>query len=282
MKFDDEYFASRRVNDRADKFLKDIQWSEHFLEEAKQTDKAVEEILINMNIEQQDLNWIRLTKEVREELRKRYKNWREGISFETEIILYNELFGEHNLTSTIEPEEILITSVTKVTERIKYLKTHPKEHSIRDADERVAEILSFFGDKCLPISSSKVKFQLKEGDLCIYKKELAEIIQIDITNPYPYLILPKNKFSCWVSEGDLEPYIKPSITPFEVGDEVIANIGRPVPAKIIEIINEEFAVILYRDITKKVSLNNLTHYDELISKEAVDDKEKTVKETPLK
>ena len=54
------------------------------------------------------------------------------------------------------------------------------------------------------VASLESKF--KVGDKCIYKGEEAEILQMDINNPYPYLILPKNRFSTWVDESDLEPY----------------------------------------------------------------------------
>lgn len=60
-----------------------------------------------MNKELQDLLWQCLPKEARQEIKERYEGWNRAIGFGIECILYNDLFGSHNLTSDTEPSEYI-------------------------------------------------------------------------------------------------------------------------------------------------------------------------------
>lgn len=108
-----------------------------------------------MTKEQQDLSWASLPKEVREEIRNRYKGWIESLSMELEVILYSDLFGAHNLTSDTEPPELLFVEREKIVELYSALS---KEHDIYakgttdriSLGGRLAMIQEIFGDKCLP------------------------------------------------------------------------------------------------------------------------------------
>ena len=96
-----------------------------------------------MTKEQQDLAWACLPKEARDKIK-------EIMTSSTEVLhAFATVFG-NNLTSATEPEAMLMVERKKVVERARYLKAYPKEHSVNEVNARVTELLSFFGDKCLP------------------------------------------------------------------------------------------------------------------------------------
>ena len=128
-----------------------------------------------MTKEQKDLAWACLPKEARDQIRGIVKTSGMGIHG-----MFDLVFGG-NVTSDTEPEEILTTSVKKVVERVRYLKSYPKEYSVNEANAIVSELLSFFGDKCLPDKESSVQAEPKkffESDYSIGDKVIVCISSI--------------------------------------------------------------------------------------------------------
>ena len=237
-----------------------------------------------MNKEQQDLAWACLPKEAREYISYSYQNslcdfWSEN--------LLEEIYGEHNLILDTEPEEMLMVSRIEVHEAYKAVV----------CDKRRSVLFELFGDKCLPDKAEEIadkciepakehfekgqsKSKFKVGDKVVICSKPYDIkwdgivktiknVELNEDGEFVYSFYDYNYN---IIEGTF-PYLIPYTeenketmeeTLFKVGDEVIANIGRPVPAKIIEIVDKKFAIILYKDMTKKVSFNNITHYEELI------------------
>ena len=99
-----------------------------------------------MNKDQQDLAWVSLPKEYKEELKRLYF---EGIKKRkiNRVAIYKSLFGSHNLTSSTESEEMLIVERKKVQEVfINAEKSIP--HDTKYNVQGSLHIL--FGNKCLP------------------------------------------------------------------------------------------------------------------------------------
>ncbi|MDE6649778.1 MAG: hypothetical protein K2K45_07595 [Muribaculaceae bacterium] len=106
-----------------------------------------------MEKEMQNLNWKCLPKEVRKEIRAEYQNAIEGSDLESFL---QDFFGDHNLTSDTEPEEMLVVEMKKVQE-------------MAQNDIARAMLLTIFGDKCLPDTpntpdSGELKTQVAEGE----------------------------------------------------------------------------------------------------------------------
>lgn len=167
-----------------------------------------------MTNELRKLSWQCLPKEARVRAKEMYEStnqkygYRQGKRYVLEM-----LFGKSNLESDTEPEEMLHCSRDFVISKYKHITSSIawNEGDVRTFKAETSLLRELFGDKCLPDEEeSKPKF--KVGDKCSYKGEEAEILQIDINNSYPYLILPKNRFTTWVDESDLEPYTEPEIT----------------------------------------------------------------------
>lgn len=90
-----------------------------------------------MTKEQQDLAWACLPKEVREKIKiayTRYDGFEYSVGYNDAL---NSVFGQHNLTSNTEPEEMLMVERKYIQEMYADgVGTH--------------YLLSLFGDKCLP------------------------------------------------------------------------------------------------------------------------------------
>ncbi|MDE7441663.1 MAG: hypothetical protein K2M69_05820 [Muribaculaceae bacterium] len=113
-----------------------------------------------MNREQQDLNWRCLPKESREGI-KAYHRENKAFSNKSSMcnsvaIAVENIFGHHNLTSSTEPEEMLMVEKSKVV----FLHDIVTEtcHKSKDISDYTSGVLQgkiealnyLFGDKCLP------------------------------------------------------------------------------------------------------------------------------------
>ena len=250
-----------------------------------------------MTINDQDIAWASLPSYSRELARNMYKTSHDG---NVKFLLEN-LYGKHNLTSDTEPEEILFYPRKDVQEfYAEICKTidRSQDTNVRICSQgKIIALKSLFGDKCLPdkeepnslnLSNSckigkdkqpKPKFKVGQLVRCLEDWVQGNPLKIINYDAEDNTYLLDGLTGYWLEESQLEPYTEEKEpmkeTPFKVGDEVIANIGRPVPAKIIEIVDKDFAIISYRDMTKKVLFNNIAHYEESIeeSKEPMEEKE---------
>ena len=110
-----------------------------------------------MNKEQQDLAWVCLPKEVREEIRNDYrivsKNPRLDKYDSVYLTALESILGSHNLTSDTEPEEMLMVERKKVQELYARLNKYQEEATMEvDKDFYKGEqnaLVLLFDDKCI-------------------------------------------------------------------------------------------------------------------------------------
>lgn len=187
-----------------------------------------------MTERQQNENWERLTPDFRKEIKrmfslKVYNDFSSG--YNQALIL---LFGKHNLTSDIEQEEMLIVSVPKAAERIRYLKGHPKEYSVNEANSRASELISFLGDKCFTeketLFSEKQQNENKENVVVCRENIMYFGCPAKICNGFRHNILKDGDIVTVISYNrDKDTY------------DVVLNsiIGETIPAKNLEPYTEE-------------------------------------------
>lgn len=186
-----------------------------------------------MNKEQQDLVWKCLPKEVREEIKKRYKNLSSTFLTERYMELHNT-FGHHNLTSNTEPEEMLMVERKKVQELYDGLLNEKDAVSISTPygstiTARLQLLKELFGDKYMPDKEeSNPKFH--KGDIVRNKLD-GKIYKIH--NGSGFYLLEKDDATIKdgsVAEQHLEPY-----TP-KIGDKVY-YLGGGVKDKVYTILS---------------------------------------------
>ena len=170
-----------------------------------------------MNKEQQDLAWACLSKGARENISYSYQNSPCGSWIES---LFEEIYGERNLTSDAEPEEMLMVERKKVQEYYSESENDSLVTDITEYDREyalgVCDTLGYlFGDKCLPDKEqSKPKF--KVGDKVRvnntrYNKYFGSFgvvksIEEFVRGTYVYDLENDTSFI----ETSLEPYTEPS------------------------------------------------------------------------
>ncbi len=195
-----------------------------------------------MTTEQQNLAWASLPKEVRDKIKERYSGWNRSICFETEEILYDDLFGIHNLTSDTEPEEMLMVERREVQ---KWYSSLSKEHAIYakgtvdriSLGARIAMLEELFTkDKCLPNTpdssnpansgkEEQAKPKFSKGQKVIVK-DVDKVLTIDTLfynsrYNYWYANFEEADGSFVRKESDLEPYTEEiSTLKFKKGDKV--------------------------------------------------------------
>lgn len=107
-----------------------------------------------MNKELSDRAWRTLPAEFKEEVRK--MRWSKDYT-EEQVVMIRLLFGDHNLTSDAEGEEMLTVP------RIKVMKEHAEAKSKMDNDwwrGYMIALQELFGSKCLP---DEAKNEAKDG-----------------------------------------------------------------------------------------------------------------------
>lgn len=111
-----------------------------------------------MNKEQQDLAWSCLPKEARENISYSYKNSPCGSWVEN---LFEEIYGEHNLTSDTELDEMLMVKRKEVQWRYainNYVLANDPNNELSLFARGLLTVL--FGDKCLPYK------EVEQSNLC--------------------------------------------------------------------------------------------------------------------
>lgn len=195
-----------------------------------------------MNKEQQNLAWKSIPKEIKNEILVEYHqllhNPRLDKYDSVYLTAFENIFGQHNLIP-VEKSRLCdkcaynccnICSgqddrLMAVDDRISCDKHRPKPkfhkcQKIVMPSGRVELIEDYHfengvwsylvGDPAQWISEHHLepfdnfvpKFSI--GDRVIYNGREAEIVMIDVENPYPYLIVPKGSFTTWVAESELE------------------------------------------------------------------------------
>lgn len=171
-----------------------------------------------MNKELQDLAWSILPKEFKEEVKEYYNN--STVLGAKAVLLLENLFGEHNLTSDAEGEEMLTVSRKRVQEMYAYnediLSLDPT-HS--GAILLKKELQDLFGSKCLPDEEPKpAEPKFKVGDKVFYvcsitvkhKCTVTKVMQNEHSGKWEYNVLfDYGKPGLYISESDLEPYTEP-------------------------------------------------------------------------
>ena len=140
-------------------------------------------------------------KKVREILNRKYSEWErcpnecsEGIYCAIQSV-FNSLFGEHNLTSDTEPEEMLCVKRSDIQELFHNIGVALTNVSLIEGDQSyncnnynmiMERLKSLFDTKCLPDATSK---KIDAADDCI---DIAKS-EIGITDPTPEQPEPKLK-----------------------------------------------------------------------------------------
>lgn len=186
-----------------------------------------------MTKELQDLVWSILPKEFKEEVKKVYQKLQEQrkecdrlhfdnarAKVQERIVILQYFFGEHNLTSDAEGEEMLTCEKNRVQQQYKrasILKddSDPKWELVGDQIERV--LIGLFGSKCLPdIEPKPAEPKFKVGDELVWDKRI--IVKVDeVYADGEYLVYSRVGNRYTVKESDLEPYTEPK---FKVDDYV--------------------------------------------------------------
>lgn len=241
-----------------------------------------------MNKELKDRAWACLPREFKEKVKKKYARCVEideddnpnlpAYAVKSAISrrgLLEKLFGEHNLTSDAEVEELLTVPRKKVEEKWQRAYEQEAQYS-RAQDSPVARlelyynrgILSIldtlFGSKCLPdelnednFAKPEPEFKHKIGDNVRivndifhnnkHKGDITKIVYVDESNPNtPYKVdIYDEEFGggLWCRESDLEPYTEPK-------DEVIKM--KPIKSQVSVYLatkeeDEEFRKLLYEN-----------------------------------
>lgn len=118
-----------------------------------------------MTKELQDFAWSRLPKEFKEEVKKEYNHYAHYGIYEERMWAYIEIFGQDNLTSDAEGEEMLTVEKSRVQQqynRANQLQgdSDPKWNLVGD---QIARVLSgLFGSKCLPDDVSVDSLKVRE------------------------------------------------------------------------------------------------------------------------
>lgn len=180
-----------------------------------------------------DRTWACLPREFREEVKKIY-NADAPLVFPEENELLDYIFGEHNLTSDAEGEEMLMVSRKQIDvlqgEIFKAIMDAHDADDWQDAAHYILDVMprsfaTLFGPKCPPdgdssnvdeigkdcnVDSSEPKSAESKyivGDKVMYKGVIRVIDSTDTTHRYH--LSNGNYYAEWVNESDLEPYTEP-------------------------------------------------------------------------
>lgn len=118
-----------------------------------------------MTAEQQNENWLRMASDSRKEVRRIYSLDHNGREFDKGFEYAIEtIFGKHNLTSDIEPKEMLLVERKRVNEIYSEAEMNNKYYSQPNCNERERIIKVYFGGQMVAL---KQLF----GDKCLNEKE---------------------------------------------------------------------------------------------------------------
>lgn len=128
-----------------------------------------------MNKELSDLAWSLLPKGFKEAVKNRYKNALHFNEYAHECVVLRDLFGEHNLTSDEEEEEILTVKAKVVRDMYaanERLADFPDNEITLTSDHINYVLRQLFGSKCLPDEDSPLKITAAEDCNAMAKEEM--------------------------------------------------------------------------------------------------------------
>lgn len=189
-----------------------------------------------MNKELIDRAWACLPREFKEKVKKKYARCVKideddnpnlpayaVKSAITRRALFEKLFGEHNLTSDEEGEEMLICEKSKVqraynTSREIVKAENPDSRMYSIYTQIMCVLESIFGSKCLLDELNEDNFtrtepkpsepKFKIGDELVWDKRI--LVKVDeVFADGKYLVFSRNGNRYMVKESDLEPYTEP-------------------------------------------------------------------------
>ena len=163
-----------------------------------------------MTKELQDLSWKCLPSEAREYIRTIYHN---GDSLKSTI---DDLFGEHNLISEIEPQEMIMVNRDDIilsqinNEKGRRSCFYGDDGSIGYWKGRYKMLEDLFGDKCLPYEKQYPVFKYQVGDLVTYNGKIKKVISrySDGGRNMYYVSLQNGQSQLYLEESRLKPYIE--------------------------------------------------------------------------
>lgn len=162
----------------------------------------------------QDLAWSILPKEFKEEVKEYYDN--SPVLGVNAVLLLENLFGIHNLTSDAEREEMLTVPRSKVQYRFQYAKEGVEENS-NYYNGYAQAIYDLFGSKCLPDELNEDNFASKKPKPAEPKYHVGDIVRFKYCCT-PYRIdgfkmldgaMLYQVGEVWAEASDLEPYTEP-------------------------------------------------------------------------
>lgn len=171
-----------------------------------------------MNKELIDRAWACVPKEFKEEVKRMYRIADSDVDQMTAMIMLENVFGHHNLTSKAEGEELLTCEKYKVEEALNYcdeLDSISGSHNMLNWGKQMIAYL--FGSKCLTDKEPNLaepKFKVGDCVLVTQKigdKEKAKIVYYDSSDNSYRVEFENEKAigSLWFDESDLEPYTEP-------------------------------------------------------------------------
>lgn len=177
-----------------------------------------------MDIELIDKAWACLPREFKEEVKRLYRIAESDVDQMIAMIMLENVFGIHNLTSDAEGEETLICEKSKVqraynTSR-EIVKAENPDSLMYSMHTQVMCVLeSIFGTKCLPdedvhednftsIEPKPAEPKFKIGDELALDKRI--VVKVDeVFADGKYLVYSRIGNIYMVKESDLEPYTEP-------------------------------------------------------------------------
>ena len=179
----------------------------------------------------QDLVWSVLPKEFKKKIKEGYKQLK-SLDKESEFWVLEDLFGQINLISDVEEEEMLIVSRKEVmrnfNEKVALKNHHQSSTHDRDMATGWCNALRFlFGSKCLP-DEEKSQPKFHKGDRVkvitdCWKDEVYTVT--DVKEIYPqFSYMLSCSPTAWFTESTLEPYTEepqPAEPKFMCGDKAV-------------------------------------------------------------
>ncbi|MDE7464978.1 MAG: hypothetical protein K2M59_03765 [Muribaculaceae bacterium] len=182
-----------------------------------------------MDKEMQDKLWTSLPKEARIWIRKEYRDilnklWQRSAYLRGRLRMMRDIYGEHNLTSDTEPEEVLTILRKDIIEEFNQATADLSRTGNLEYKGKRELLKNLFGDKCLPdklipsdSTELKSKFKLNEiVRVTSYDKYgvVGRIIKVDEEDDRFFYTL--EGVSDWrFVEKNLEPYTEENKEPME-------------------------------------------------------------------
>lgn len=159
------------------------------------------------------------------------------------------IFDEHNITSHVEPEEMLFVEKSKVVEL--YNRVSTDDYIVTSSSQKLQlsrgirfALRTLFKDKCLPDKEEQVKPKFEKGQKVVVK-EMDRVLTIDELfynshSHYWYAIFVETGGNFTKKLSELKPYTEESnMKEFRKGDKVkIVNVANPEVCGKVRVIKE--------------------------------------------